>query len=66
MNPQAEVILREILKKDPKNLNTDEIAFLRARVSYLKDSQKEEYANILNPKHQTSTEETVISDAKRK
>lgn len=47
MNPDAEVILNEILKKDPEHLTTGERVFLRARQSYLKKSQLEEYASIL-------------------
>jgi hypothetical protein len=40
----------KILKKTPKELNEQEIAFLRARSSYLKKSQLEEYDSVLNPK----------------
>lgn len=69
MNPEAQAELNRILAIDPKNLTEDDKAFLRARSSYLKESQKQEYAEALKePKHQTSEEpETVKSpDAKSK
>ena len=62
MNSEAQVRLDEILKKSPDTLNKDEIAFLRARRSYLKPSQLEEYASILN---QTSAMEPVKKNAKK-
>ena len=61
MNPEAQALLDEILKKEPENLNGDEIKFLRARSSYLKKSQLEEYHSVLN---QTSQQETVKKNAK--
>ena len=62
MDSESEKHLNEILKKSPNTLNKDEIAFLRARRSYLKPSQLEEYASILN---QTSAMEPVKKNAKK-
>ncbi len=66
MNPQAQVVLDQILKIEPDNLTEDQKAFLRARSSYLKKSQLEEYDHVLNPKvkSQTSEKETVKKDDK--
>lgn len=50
MNQEAQAALDAILAKNPQVLTRDEIAFLRARQSYLKDSQKEEYKSVLSPK----------------
>lgn len=47
MNPEAQEFLDNILKKTPEELNDEEVRFLRARSSYLKKSQLEEYKNIL-------------------
>lgn len=47
MNPEAQAVLDEILKINPKDLNVDQRAFLRARRTYLKDSQLEEYQEVL-------------------
>lgn len=48
MNPEAQAVLDEILRKDPEALTLEERLFLRARRSYLKKSQLEEYKDILN------------------
>lgn len=50
MNPEAEELLKKILAKSMVALTEDDKAFLRARKSYLKESQLEEYASILEPK----------------
>ena len=47
MNEQARKQLDEILAKQPEELSFDERAFLRARSSYLKKSQVEEYKEVL-------------------
>lgn len=57
MNPEAQEVLNKILAKDPSNLTEDDIKFLRARVSYLKASQLEEYDSVLNPKVKNQTSE---------
>lgn len=59
MNPEAQTVLDEILKKDPEELTEDEVRFLRARRSYLKKSQLEEYDSILNQKTKPQESETV-------
>jgi len=71
MEPRSQEYLDQIFKKELNTLNDQEIAFLRARRSYLKRSQLEEYDSILNPqeesevyvskkdKNQTSEEEPV-------
>ena len=50
MNPTAQAYLDQVLLKSPENLSKDEIAFLRARKSYLKTSQIEEYSSVLETK----------------
>ena len=50
MNPEAQEVLNKILAKTPEELNEQERAFLKARSSYLKKAQLEEYDSILNPK----------------
>jgi hypothetical protein len=50
MNPEAQEILNKILLKSPSDLSTDEILFLRARKSYLKPVQVEEYKEVLEEK----------------
>lgn len=47
MNPEAQEVLNNILTIDPKDLRRDQRDFLRARSSYLKKSQAEEYKEIL-------------------
>lgn len=66
MNPEAQAVLDEILKKDPQNLTTDDIEFLRARSSYLKKSQLDEYDSVLNPKTKPPVKETVKQDGHSK
>ena len=53
MNPEAQEYLNKILTKNPSELTEDEKRFLRARRSYLKESQLKEYESVLN---QTSVE----------
>lgn len=60
MNEEAQEILNKILAKNPDELNEVEKDFLRARRDYLKQSQLDEYAKVLNIKEdQTSEKETV-------
>ncbi|MCR4324178.1 MAG: hypothetical protein NUV69_00615 [Candidatus Curtissbacteria bacterium] len=72
MDPRSQEYLDKILTKEPEALNASEIGFLRARRSYLKKAQLEEYDSVLNPKapkakDQTSEEsETVKKNAKSK
>lgn len=47
MNIEAQEYLKTILAKEPEALSFDEREFLRARRSYLKKSQLEEYQSIL-------------------
>jgi len=47
MNPKSKELLDKVLSKNPDELNKDEVAFLRARRSYLKNSQLEEYSSVL-------------------
>lgn len=47
MNPEAQVVLDNILKKDPETLTREERDFLRARRGYLKKAQTAEYQEIL-------------------
>lgn len=50
MNPEAQAFLDAILKKNPEELNSEEKGFLRARRSYLKKSQLDEYESVLEEK----------------
>ena len=47
MNPEAQEIFDKILTTDPSNLTREQREFLRARSSYLKKAQVEEYAEVL-------------------
>ncbi|MEK7180327.1 MAG: hypothetical protein AAB706_02530 [Patescibacteria group bacterium] len=65
MNFEAQEYLNKILTKNPSELTEDEKGFLKARSSYLKDSQLKEYESVLNPENQTSVEtEPVKSHGK--
>ena len=48
MNQEAQDVLNEILKKEPESLSFNDRAFLRARRSYLKKAQLEEYKSVLD------------------
>lgn len=61
MDPKSREYLDEILKKSLSTLTEDEKSFLRARRSYLKESQLVEYESVLN---QTSEKEPVKKNAK--
>mgnify|MGYP001594940224 CR=1 FL=1 len=50
MNPEAQEVLNKILAKSPAELNRAERDFLRARRSYLKPVQVEEYKEVLEEK----------------
>ena len=68
MDPRSQEYFNQIIAKDPETLNEEEIAFLRARQSYLKKIQLEEYNSILNPKVKNQTpekSETVKEDGKK-
>jgi hypothetical protein len=47
MNKEAEEELQRILALDPSVLNTSEIQFLKARISYLTTDQKRIFASVL-------------------
>lgn len=71
MNPEAEKVLKDILEIAPANLTPDQIGFLKARRSYLKPAQLEEYEEVLHLKepekkeeHQTSKETVKKTNAK--
>jgi len=50
LDQRSQEILDTILEKAPDTLNKDDVGFLRARISYLKKAQIEEYDSTLNPK----------------
>ena len=50
MDKRTQEYFDKLIAKSPESLTTEEIAFLRARRSYLKKAQLEEYDEILNPK----------------
>lgn len=62
MNPKAIEYLNKILAKEPGSLTEVEIAFLRARRSYLKKAQLEEYDSILNPKETKPAKEQTVKE----
>lgn len=67
MDQKSQERLDNILKKNPEDLTTEEIKFLKARRTYLKKSQLKEYDKILNPvTSQTSQKETVKKHATTK
>ena len=49
MDEKSQDYLNKILAKEPGSLSESEIGFLRARSSYLKKSQLEEYDGVLEP-----------------
>jgi len=64
MNPQAQEFLNNLLTKSPKELKPDEIAFLRARRSYLKPSQLIEYKEVLETQTSKETERPYAKKSK--
>ena len=58
MNEEAEKKLKEILSKGVPALNPDEIAFVKARRSYLTASEEEKYKEILEDEAPTITQPT--------
>ena len=64
MDEKSQELLNTILAKDPSTLNPNEISFLRARRSYLKKIQLEEYNSILETK--PPIKETVKKNANTK
>lgn len=50
MDTKTQEYLDKILKKSPSELTPDEVAFLKARRSYLKPAQVEEYKEVLEGK----------------
>lgn len=71
MDQKSQEYLQSILQKNPRDLNQNEILFLKARRSYVKDSQLEEFKSVLfieeSKDNQTSDEEKpnpVIQDGK--
>lgn len=57
MDERSKEYLNKILAKTPEELNSQEIGFLRARRSYLKKAQLEEYQSVLETK--PAKEQTV-------
>ncbi len=58
MDQKSQEYLSEILTKNPEELSQAEIVFLRARRSYLKNTQLDEYKSVLTDKNQTSEEKS--------
>lgn len=61
MNKEAQARFDEILKIDPRNLNQEQKAFLRARRSYLKKSQEEEYKEVLEQEEVAEQNENFLT-----
>lgn len=76
MDPRSQELFDKITAKPIEELTEDDKVFLRARRSYLKPSQKKDYADIIeeekpplyvadkDKKNHTSDSETVKEDAK--
>ena len=63
MDPRSKEILQEILEKPVAELNEEDKAFLRARRSYLKKSQLEEYDSIINLPQKEEKVEVPLAEA---
>lgn len=50
MNPEAEALLKQILKKDLHELSQADKDFLHARRDYLSDEDKKKFASVLKEK----------------
>lgn len=55
MDTKSEKKLNEILAKDQESLTKPEVAFLRARRSYLNDADTKRYSDLLSEKKETKT-----------
>lgn len=64
MDPKSQEYFDQILAKEIETLNENEVKFLRARRSYLRKTQLEEYDSILNPETKPPKTETVKKNAK--
>jgi len=62
MDDRSKKYFDSILAKEPEDLSKEEISFLRARRSYLKKIQEEEYNSVLETKPPKT--ETVKSNGK--
>lgn len=47
MNPEAQEILKKILAKEPSELTSDDIAFMKARIDYVGKSSRAKFADVL-------------------
>jgi len=63
MDPRSQEILKTILEKPFVELTDEDKAFLRARRSYLKKSQLEEYDSILNLPQKEEKVEVPLAEA---
>jgi|TARA_Y100000310_G_scaffold33937_1_gene32078 hypothetical protein len=68
MDERSKKRFDEIVEKTPEELSEKDIGFLRARRSYLKKAQVEEFKSILDAKVEnlSSDKETVKKNAKTK
>ena len=66
MDARTQEVFDKILKKASFELTPEEIGFLRARRSYLKPIQLEEYKEILNPKPKVEVEPEVVNQTSEK
>ena len=68
MDERSKERFDEIVEKTPEELSKEDIGFLRARRSYLKKAQVEEFKSILNAEVEnlSSEKETVKKNAKTK
>lgn len=70
MNPEAKVVLKKILATGIKRLKGHEIAFLRARQSYLSKGQKKKFEKVLKgslkPKKPVRVKDIPYKELQRK
>ena len=60
MDKRSQEYFDKLTAKSPESLTDEEVAFLRARRSYLKKSQLEEYDSILNPQVENQTPKGTV------
>ena len=65
MNQEAQIVLKKILAKEPHELTENDIAFLKARLSYVGKSSREKFAaalsgKIVKPKAEKKVEQAEV------
>jgi hypothetical protein len=65
MEKEALEILKKITSKEVYELNSFEIAFLKARRSYLTKEEKEKFAEVLEDKKKENKVKKIKEDVKK-